>query len=75
MPISEAFIEHTQQLWGRRLGRPVPEDEARQMIRNVAAFFDLLIRWDRESRARQEEAPADDTKTSSATTEEGSDPL
>ena len=44
----EGLIEETVALWQPRCRRHVSQEEARQMIENVAGFFNLLARWEAE---------------------------
>jgi len=53
-------IEETRRFWEARTGQPVSEEDAREIIHNLAAFFDLLDKWDRET---QEALPPGDTQT------------
>jgi hypothetical protein len=41
------FKERTRQLWERRAGRPLTDEEVRQIAENLAGFFSLLIKWER----------------------------
>lgn len=72
VPISQDFVEETQEIWGRRLGRPVSRDEAEQMIHTVGDFFDVLIRWDRESRTGREDTSDGAENEGRTTDDEGS---
>ena len=54
----ERLIEETIALWQSRCPRPVSAEEARQMIENVAGFFNLLARWEAEER-RQPDVVSD----------------
>ena len=44
--LSAAFLGETRRFWRERTGESVSEDDARQAIRNVASFLDLLASWD-----------------------------
>jgi hypothetical protein len=47
---SDEAIEETRRFWEAYTGQPVSEEDAREIIHNLAAFFDLLDKWDRETR-------------------------
>jgi len=49
--ISEAFIQETIEFWERKVGVRMTPDEAEEAIHNVADFFRLLARMDREQKA------------------------
>lgn len=53
----ERLIEETIALWQPRCPRPVSAEEARQMIENVAGFFNLLARWEAEERRQPDVVP------------------
>jgi len=36
----------TAAFWGKRLGRSMTGDEAKEIIRNVSGFFQILLEWD-----------------------------
>lgn len=61
---SADLIAQTCEVWGRRYGRPISEQEAQEIIDNMVGFAKVLIDWyvtDGESADRFLEA----TKTSS----------
>lgn len=39
------LIAETRELWGRRYGRPITEEEAQEIIDNTVAFAKLIIEW------------------------------
>ena len=41
----EALLDEAVTLFGRRYGRAVSREEARQMIERLTAFFELLAEW------------------------------
>ena len=53
-------VERTRRLLSRRSGRICTQDEAEQVIADVAGFFDCLERWSRD----QDGAPAKSKGTS-----------
>ncbi len=44
---SADLIQHTIRVWEPRLGRPLSEEDARQILENVVGFFRVLHAWDR----------------------------
>ena len=42
--ITDEMIAETQQVWGAYLGRPVPEDEAIEMLVNVHRLAEVLAK-------------------------------
>jgi hypothetical protein len=44
---SADLIQHTIRVWEPRLGRPLSEEDARQILENVVGFFRVLHGWDR----------------------------
>ena len=51
------FKEKKRQLWERRAGRPLTDEEVRQIAENLAGFFSLLMKWDRHRNGEQEQGP------------------
>ena len=51
------LIEETIGLWQPRCPRPLSAEEARQMIENVAGFFNLLAQWKAEERRQVDALP------------------
>ena len=45
----EALLDQAVALFGRRYGRAVSREEARQMIERLTAFFDLLAEWEQRA--------------------------
>lgn len=43
---SAELIQHTIRLWEPRLGRPLTEEDARQILEKVVGTFNLLHEWD-----------------------------
>lgn len=39
-------LEATQLFWGARAGRPLTQEDVRQIVENVGGFFRLLAQWD-----------------------------
>jgi len=44
------FIEETKRFWQARTGKPISDEDAREMIENVTRFFKILIEWDEKDR-------------------------
>ena len=51
------FKARTRQLWERRAGRPLTDEEVRQIAENIAGFFTLLMKWDRSGNGEQAQGP------------------
>ncbi len=43
-------IDRTRQFWQPRLGRDLTDEDARQIMHNVAGFFGVLAEWARAER-------------------------
>ncbi len=52
---SADLIQHTIRVWEPRLGRPLSEEDARQILENVVGFFRVLHGWDRKQRDPESE--------------------
>lgn len=52
----------TSQVWQPRAGRPLSREDAREIVQNTVAFFDVLIAWStrRADNRVQTDAPPDD---------------
>jgi hypothetical protein len=44
------LIRHTIRVWEPQLGRPLTEEDARQILENVIGFFRVLHSWRRKQR-------------------------
>jgi hypothetical protein len=44
------IIEHTLNFWGKRTGKYLSQEDAREMVANVSGFFQVLAEWDRKAR-------------------------
>jgi len=44
------IIEQTLTFWGKRAGKDLSREDAREMVANVAGFFQVLAEWDRKAR-------------------------
>jgi len=44
------IIEQTLDFWGKRTGKDLSREDAREMVANVAGFFQVLAEWDRKAR-------------------------
>jgi hypothetical protein len=40
-------IARTRQVWQRRLGRDLTDEDARQIMHNVTGLFGILAKWSR----------------------------
>lgn len=53
---NDNLIASTLSLWRSRTGHEPTREDARQIVENVAGFFDILAEWSRAER----QAPAND---------------
>ena len=44
--LSDNTLEQTQAYWRERTGREVTAEDAREMVQNIADFFEVLQEWD-----------------------------
>lgn len=49
MPLEDDLLRRTRDLWERHYGRPLGDEDVREIASNVAAFFTLLLSWDRSA--------------------------
>jgi hypothetical protein len=47
------LIAETQDVFGRRTGRNLTSEEARQILENLVGFFDTLNQWQREQHSER----------------------
>ena len=62
MPRANAdLLAETRELWGRRYGRPITDEEAQEIIDNMVAFAEILIEWylDEQRKGDSSEDPND----------------
>lgn len=52
------LLQKTIETWQPLSDRELKEEDARQMVENVTAFFELLEEWDREDREVEYEQDA-----------------
>lgn len=52
---SADLIQHTIRVWEPRLGRPLSEEDARQILENVVGFFRVLHSWEQKLRDAESE--------------------
>ena len=52
------IIEQTLNFWGKRTGKDLSREEAREMVANVSGFFQVLAEWDRKERIEAKLEPA-----------------
>lgn len=55
---SREHLVETRRLWGQRYGRPITDDEAREIIDNMVAFAEIVVDWYMEER-RKDKSPED----------------
>jgi chemotaxis regulatin CheY-phosphate phosphatase CheZ len=44
------LIEETKRFWQARTGKPISDEDAREMIENITGFFKILIEWDKKAK-------------------------
>jgi hypothetical protein len=49
------IIAHTKEVFGKLYGSPVSDDDAKEIIKNVSDFLQLLGKWERETKTEQAE--------------------
>ena len=45
----DEFLKETRQFWESFYQRELDDEDARQIIANIKAFFEILIEWNDES--------------------------
>jgi hypothetical protein len=50
----EDLLAETRELWGRRYGRPITDEEAQEIIDNMTAFAKLIIEWYLDEQTRND---------------------
>jgi len=53
------LVEETIRFWQPRYSRPLTDEDARQMLENVAGFFATLQRWSATADCHRSELEAD----------------
>ena len=48
--ISDELIDQTLAVWQPRSARRLTREDARQIVENIAGFFQVLARWDQVAR-------------------------
>ena len=54
MSLDDELLSRTRELWERHYGRSLSDEDVREIASNVAAFFTLLLSWDRPETAAGE---------------------
>jgi len=44
------LLEQTKRFWQARTGKPISDEDAREIIENIAGFFKILMRWDEKAK-------------------------
>lgn len=47
------FLEETLRMWQPHADGRLTDDDAREIISNVAGFFRVLVEWDRDARGEE----------------------
>jgi hypothetical protein len=67
---NDNLIDRTRQVWQARIGRDLPDEDARQIAENVTGFFAILAQWSRAELP----APANDAGKPIASDNKGGRP-
>ncbi len=46
------FIDETLEFWQQRASTPLTREDARQIIENVAGFFNVIQEWEKEEESK-----------------------
>ncbi len=65
---SDDLIDETIALFEPRYGRKITREEAREILANLTGFFEILLEWDREAKAK---AAQEATVTTSGALDDG----
>ncbi len=57
------MIDRTRTFWGRKTGRILSQEEAREILNNITDFFQLLSEWDKKQRANRQHEDKNREKT------------
>jgi hypothetical protein len=64
---SNELVEDARRLFEQRMGRPLTNEDARQMLENLTGYFMTLHEWDRKSRNAESAAdPAAELRSRTA---------
>lgn len=55
-PWSEESIQRAKDLFREHYGAELTTDDAIESLNNLTAFFEILMRWDREDKAKKQES-------------------
>lgn len=64
--LSPEVVAYTRRFWTEQTGQPVSDEDAREAIRNIAAFADLIADWERAAAEPMEEDTEDEDERPSA---------
>jgi len=48
------FVDETKRVWSEWSGVEITDDDAREIIKNMAGFFGILAKWDRRKKQRED---------------------
>jgi hypothetical protein len=63
---NDDLIDGTIALWEPRLRRNLSREDARQIVENVTAFFNILAEWSRAKMAARDQGDAAEREVSDA---------
>lgn len=64
--LSPEVVAYTRRFWEEQTGQPVSDEDAREAIRNISAFADLIASWEQTADAEptEDETEEDDDRPS-----------
>jgi len=45
----EDFLKQSQHFWSEQYGKEISIEETKEINRNLAGFFEILMKWDNEN--------------------------
>jgi len=54
--LNDSFLKRTVDMWQPYSEKKLSEEDAREIIRNLAGFLDLLAEWDRRDKQLESES-------------------
>jgi len=46
------LLDQTKWFWQARTGKPISDEDAREIIENMTRFFKILMEWDEKAKGR-----------------------
>lgn len=51
---STTTLDQTRAFWGRKKGEILSQEDAREIVNNISAFFRVLSEWDRQKQLKEQ---------------------